>query len=102
MTQVVGGAPPDYTYHTFGVPTIRSDLPAPRIKRVGDDKVCIYMNTSWVHCIDNPICIYSRTMEMRVMLMASCIPLSIPAGTVYSTMYTYTYCMHIMNPQGCV
>ena len=39
VKQVVGGAPPDHTHHTFGVPTIRSDLPAPRIKRVGDNKV---------------------------------------------------------------
>jgi hypothetical protein len=38
VVQVVGGAPPDHTHNTFGVPTIRSDLPAPRIKRVGDSK----------------------------------------------------------------
>jgi hypothetical protein len=38
VVQVVGGAPPDHTHHTLGVPTIRSDLPAPRIKRVGDSK----------------------------------------------------------------
>ena len=43
VIQTVGGAPPDHTHHTFGVPTIRSDLPAPRIKRVGDSKVCVYV-----------------------------------------------------------
>ena len=41
VMQVVGGAPPDHTHHTFGVPTIRSDLPAPHIRRVGDGKVCV-------------------------------------------------------------
>ena len=28
-----------HNYRTFGVPTIRSDLPAPRLKRISDHKV---------------------------------------------------------------
>lgn len=54
VTQVVGGAPPDHTHHTFGVPTIRSDLPAPRIKRVGDDKVeyCVHVQVCKVRVGD--------------------------------------------------
>ncbi len=37
---VVGeGGTPTRNYRTYGVPTIRSDLPAPRIKRVADTSV---------------------------------------------------------------
>ncbi|XP_067303887.1 EF-hand domain-containing family member B isoform X2 [Pseudorasbora parva] len=35
INAVVGGPSPA-DYHVFGVPTVRSDLPAPRIKRVSD------------------------------------------------------------------
>ena len=31
-----------HNYRIFGVPTIRSDLPAPRLKRISDHKVCHY------------------------------------------------------------
>lgn len=33
------GRLPTHNYRTYGVPTIRSDLPAPRIRRVGDSTV---------------------------------------------------------------
>ena len=74
---MVGGAPPDHTHHTFGVPTIRSDLPAPRIKRVGDSKVRV-CSCVWLLQVDTEY--FFRTMAMRVMHMALCILPSTPAG----------------------
>ena len=37
---VVGGVPTQ-SYQVYGVPTIRSDLPAPRIRRVGERTVSV-------------------------------------------------------------
>ena len=39
MIKATVGGVPTHNYHTYGVPTIRSDLPAPRIRRVGDSTV---------------------------------------------------------------
>ena len=36
IINAIAGRTPTDGYRSFGVPTIRSDLPAPRIKRVGD------------------------------------------------------------------
>lgn len=37
VVNAVVGQVPTHNFRSFGVPTIRSDLPAPRIKRVGDN-----------------------------------------------------------------
>lgn len=39
MIKATIGGVPTHTYRAYGVPTIRSDLPAPCIKRVGDRTV---------------------------------------------------------------
>ena len=36
VINAIAGYTPTHSYRSFGVPTIRSDLPAPRTKRVGD------------------------------------------------------------------
>lgn len=40
MIKATVGGVPTCNYRTYGVPTIRSDLPAPRIRRVSDHTVC--------------------------------------------------------------
>lgn len=40
MIKATVGGVPSHNYRTYGVPTIRSDLPAPRIRRVSDHTVC--------------------------------------------------------------
>ena len=39
MIKATVGRVPTHNYRMYGVPTIRSDLPAPRIRRVGDSTV---------------------------------------------------------------
>ena len=39
MIKATVGGVPTLNYRTYGVPTIRSDLPAPRIRRVADHTV---------------------------------------------------------------
>lgn len=39
ISSVVGALPTGSEHHTYGVPTIRCDRPAPRIRRVGDSTV---------------------------------------------------------------
>ena len=44
MIKATVGGVPSHNYRPYGVPTIRSDLPAPRIRRVADHTV------SSLHC----------------------------------------------------
>ena len=48
MIKATVGRIPTLNYRTYGVPTIRSDLPAPRIRRVSDhtvSSVCFFKYT---------------------------------------------------------
>ena len=48
ISSVVGALPASKDHHTYGVPTIRCDRPAPRIRRVGDSTV----SGSTTHVLD--------------------------------------------------
>ena len=52
MIKATVGRTPTLNYRTYGVPTIRSDLPAPRIKRVSDHTV------SSIYSIE--LCVYTH------------------------------------------
>lgn len=77
ISSVVGALPAANEHHTYGVPTIRCDRPAPRIRRVGDStvSVCVW-GGAYPHCIRHTlshrplgvyVCVSPCTMYSRYM-----------------------------------
>ena len=84
VINAIAGVSPTSEYRAFGVPTIRSDLPAPRIKRVGD--MTNYGEQSDVYGLVNPSLYTSHGLTEKDFFQVH---------VLYSLHHTYTlYIVH--------
>ena len=75
MIKATVGGVPAHNYRAYGVPTIRSDLPAPRIRRVSDHTVSsVAVMLGYMHrCSPDEYHTYatfSLSLPLRIMVMS--------------------------------